>query len=191
MDKKKNSDGVTLVDRYDTFRAPGGIGFRTESLFADVIYFKKRHLSEKAPYWLVRNKLGDDRPCFRDWFLHFEDLSGYEVAMKFLGSKEHWDKMYNASEWFRDAVEEWKVELRARLAARAMEAIQAMVTDPDTPPSQRLSAAKFVVDNLTEKPDKRGRPSREVVSGQLKKEIETIKDSDADWERMTGHHGNA
>jgi len=182
---KLGPDGVTRLERYDKFRSIGTVGWKTSSLFADVPTNSNR---EAAPFWLERNKLGDDRPCFRDWYLHLEDLSGNAVALKFLGCQEHWDQMVKMSPWFREAVEGWRKELQAIFRERAFR--RALEIMGDSPASTSLSAAKFIHEIMKEEqPSKRGRPSKEELSGSLKKAKEAHTQTEEDWARITSIHG--
>jgi hypothetical protein len=140
-----NKDGVTRTERWDKFRAKGQLGWRTTSLFADLDTCPE---PEAAPFWLNRNKLGDERPCFRDWFLHLEDMTGNQVALKFLGSHEHWDVMYAKSKWFTEAVDGWRHELTTTLKQRALNRLLKIMESDNE--AQASSAAKFVYSQMQE-----------------------------------------
>lgn len=177
--------------RWDRFRSVGGLGWKTSSLFADILHNPDR---DNAPFWLDRNKLDDKRPCFREWFLHYKDLTGQKVAMKFLGNYEHWQLMEDRCPWFREAVEQWRVELRAQLKSEAMERLQEIADTAS--PATSLAATKALLEIIDDKPKKqvkRGRPSKSEVASNLKQAMKNSDDTDEDFERITKHleTGNA
>jgi hypothetical protein len=159
-------------------------GFRTRGLFIDV----QRHLRDKeecdnAPYWLERRNItkDDTRPVFKEHYLASLDPTGYETAIKYLGSYEHWEYMLKNCSWFRDAVEGWKGELQARLKSKAIAKIQEIAFSEDR---QALAAAKYLATHDYDKVDGRGRPSKEELRGNLKEAIEATEADKADMERM-------
>lgn len=192
-DKPTNKDGVTGIQRWDTFRAPGPVGWKTVSLFADV---ESCPDPDKAVFWLNRNKLGDDRPCFRDWFLHLEDITGNALANKFLGNAEHWDVMYNRSPWFRESVDQWRVELEGILRQKALTTMLDIMENGTD--SQKLTAAKFLFSHVRDPDDeapkkrKRGRPSKEEIEGHMKNLTSKDESTEEDYLKiLNGDMGNA
>lgn len=186
---KTNKDNVTSIDRWDKFRAKGTVGWRTVSLFADVEICPDK---DEAPFWLNRNKDGDDRPCFRDWFLHLRDMSGNQLALKFLGNQEHWDVMIQKSPWFKEAVQKWRTELAAQLKEEATRKILEIMEDGSH--SQALAAAKFLYSSMEDyededsKPVKRGRPSKEEVKGNLREMSAREQQTEDDLARIKEFH---
>lgn len=187
MTTPTNKDGVTKTERWDKYRAKGQVGWKTTSLFADLETCPQ---PEVAPFWLNRNKTGDDRPCFRDWFLHLEDMTGNQLALKFLGSQEHWDVMYAKSPWFKTAVDEWKAELFVTLKQRALSRLLKIMESDNE--AQASSAAKFIyaqMDHLTGddhevRKSKRGRPSKAELDGHLKNMAQNELNTEEDYRRI-------
>lgn len=192
MTTKTNKDGITKTERWDKFRAQGALGWRTVSLFADVIQRSDPSQMPDAPFWLERNKLGDERPCFRDHFLHYGDPTGNKVALKFLGSQEHWDLMMNKSPWFKEAIDRWKHELEVKTTAEALSRITEIMKDAETKDATALACAKFLVDqNQKKTPAKpgtintRGRPSKAEVTGEKKRMAQLASETEEDYLRIS------
>jgi hypothetical protein len=162
----------------------GPTGYKTRGLFIDV----QRSMREKeeydnAPYWLERRNYtkDDKRPVFKEHFLACLDPTGYETAIKYLGSYEHWEHMMENCPWFRDAVNRWTKELEARIKSKAIAKIQEIAFSDDR---QALAAAKYLATHDYNKVDGRGRPSKEEIRGKLKEAIEVSESDKADMERM-------
>jgi len=171
---------VCFMSIFDITRTSNG--YKTRSLFVDVCkkFFMDEESIKNAPYWLdIKTDLKDPRPSVRDHFLVSEDPTGYETALKFFGCYEHWEFMYSKSDWFKEAVDTWKLELYARLKSKAVRKIRDIAFSDDD--KQALAAAKYLATAEYDKVDGRGRPSAAEVKGKLK---EAVKILDADREDM-------
>lgn len=170
------------VEIWKKTRSP--TGYRTRSLFVDV----QRHMRseediEASLYWLERRNYTDDdtRPVLKEHYLASMDPTGYETAIKFLGSYDHWDYMMKSCAWFRDAVNQWKEELEVRLKSKAIAKIKEIAFSED---KQSLAAAKYIATADYDKVDGRGRPSNVEIRGKLKEAIEISEADKADMERI-------
>ena len=166
---------------YAKWRARGGAGFLTRSLFADVMQDMQIPDSDSAPFWLNRNYLGDKRPVMREHFIVSMDPTGYETAIKFLGCYEHWAVMEKRCPWFRDSLELWKQEIKARQKALAIQKILDIAVGET---SQALAAAKYIATADYDKEDGRGRPSKAEVKGELKRQIKLVEEDEEDAKRI-------
>ncbi len=101
-----------------------------------------------------------------------EDLTEYNFAIDTLGSFIHWETLCKSS-WFKEHVDQWRKELNLKLKARGMKSIiNAATTDENL----SFQAMKYLADNqYLEKGSKRGRPSKEDIKAELKKETEASK----------------
>lgn len=127
--------------------------------------------------------LYEDRPGLisgRKTFVELRDPTGRLWAEKYLGDWNHWLRLLKAP-WFQAALEVWQAELREVLRAEAFQKIYSMMSDVN--PAQALAAAKFIA---TEEIDKHrvGRPSKAVLKGELKREVEKFTVEDEDMERI-------
>lgn len=117
----------------------------------------------------------------RATFLELEDPTGYKWAIQYLKSWKHFVILMR-SDWFKDAVDSWVDELKLILKARA---IQKLVEIASGASPQALQAAKYLAAAEWEKAATgRGRPSREVVKGELAKTMKALRDTQGDAERM-------
>lgn len=115
-------------------------------------------------------------------FIEVADPTGLRWAKKYLGGYEHL-QMLLRSVWFKEAFEAWKHELSLKSEMDALEIIREIAVDQGN--KARFQAAKFIIDYNRKKPaSKRGRPSDEEVTGELKKEVEARKSILSDAERI-------
>tara|TARA_R110002020_G_scaffold69249_1_gene180306 strand:- start:444 stop:815 length:372 start_codon:yes stop_codon:yes gene_type:complete len=118
-------------------------------------------------------------------------MSGNSIALKFLGTQEHWDVMYEKSSWFTEAVDSWRQELAAQIKEQATRKMLEIMEDGSA--SQALAAAKFLYSSMEEyepeaqKP-KRGRPSKEEIKGHLKQATAKDTATEEDLERIRSLH---
>lgn len=160
-------------------------GFKTRSLFVDICkrFFMDDDVINAAPYWLdVKTNTSDGRPSVREHFLVSEDPTGYETAMKFFGCYEHWEFMYNKSDWFKEAVDTWRTELYTKLKSKAVKKIRDIAFEEEN--SQSLAAAKYLATAEYDKVDGRGRPTTAEVKGALKKAVQIADADREDMERI-------
>lgn len=172
-----------------SFRASNG-HWRKRDLFVDVI----RHFAETdrglpeefAPYWLNK-KLDpqDKRPILRDLFIEAGDPVGVKFAKKYLGGWDHFQALLKCT-WFSKVYQEWQIELRANIKANALQKIQEISEEGS---AQSLAAAKYLANGeYTEEGKasaKRGRPSKEEVQGELKRQVKALTQAEEDFNRMT------
>lgn len=158
----------------------------TKSLFADV---PSSHIDglqdEEAPYWLSECDIeGDKRPVFKDEFLRLRDATGVKLAHKYLASFEHLQRLLECH-WFKSQWDLWVKELYAILKQEALERIEEISKEGS---AQSLSAAKYIADMVSGEsatPKKRGRPSSEEVSGELKNQVRQLTKAEEDYNRLT------
>lgn len=157
-------------------------GLRTRSLFVDVLKkgFASIEEQDNAIYWLdYKMDVKDKRPSIREHYIVCMDPTGYETAIKYFNTYDHWDYMYKNCTWFKESVDTWKTEIQAKMKSRALKVIQEIANNPED--KQALAASKYLANAEYDKVDNRGRPSAEVVKGKLK---EAIQIADADREDM-------
>jgi hypothetical protein len=152
----------------------------TQSLFYEVM--QGQHISKwvyKPVFTLFEPKEGYIS-CQRT-FVELGDPTGYEWAMKYLKSWNHWKRLMEC-QWFKDAYEQWCAELHAKNQADAIRRIQEIAT---TESPQALPANRYIAEQGWKKPtSKRGRPSAEELTGELKRAARAQQEHDDDMARI-------
>ncbi len=156
-------------------------------LFVDVLRrFAEAHREfdeSKCPYWLNKKIDEDDtRPILRELFIQTGDTVGIKFANKYLGGWEHFQALLKC-EWFSKAIQDWTIELKAMIKAKALERIQEIAEEGS---AQSLQANKYLAnEEYDEASSKRGRPTKEEVTGELKRQVKAVTQADEDYNRMT------
>ncbi len=148
-------------------------------------YYTAQLFYERYTRMPVEKKVGSPKFTLHrniDGFINFgaryvalEDPTGYKVTQELLnGEYAHWVTLME-QKWFRDAKAVWDKELDAKLMARGLDSIMQIARgdDEEVKPPVRLQAAKFLATRgyvLPEQKSNRGRPTKEEVEGELKRE---------------------
>jgi hypothetical protein len=127
----------------------------------------------------------------RKEYLRDMDPSGYKTAVRLLESYEHW-QMLLRTKWFAAAKEMWDKELAAKLEAEATDTLRGIMNDvgDNVKTSERITAAKALLGKaktIGKQPVEskgRGRPSKEEVEGELKREAQLNKEEQEDLARI-------
>jgi hypothetical protein len=114
-------------------------------------------------------------------YIEMEDVTEYDFAIATLGSYKHWERVLE-SPIIRPHIDQWRKELNLKLKARAMRSIIKSATEDE---KLSFQAMKYLADNeYLEKKNKRGRPSKEEVKAELRKEVQVNKTLQDDAERI-------
>lgn len=147
-------------------------------------------LFEESKTILPPFTLNTDKPGlinFGKKYMEYGDVTGYKVTMELFKDYSYWDFLMRSS-WFREAKEGWDRAIHAKQISIATDALNDIAKNEED--KGRLSAAKFLFDNglkgLGLGPAKRGRPSKEEVEGQMKKDAASIKEIEDDLKRIRG-----
>jgi hypothetical protein len=128
--------------------------YRTASLFKESSFTIKSK-EKYPPLFTLKPRDTDGLISMGKVFLELEDPTGYQVAIRLLGSYDHW-KVLCKSKWFTPHLQDWEEELEIKLQSQALVKIKEIAAGET---SQAIQAAKFLNDKGW-KP-KRGRPSKE------------------------------
>lgn len=156
----------------------------TRSLFADHDYANPDVI--EAPFTLTQDMPG--KVNAHKTFVAMGDPTGYDWAIKYLGSYEHWEFLMRVP-WFKEWHQKASRELHAKMRSSAIKEIQDISRNAGSD-SQRLAAAKYLAERPYEKSDidkkaaKRGRPSNAEKKGALNEAIRLDKETEADLERV-------
>lgn len=157
--------------------------FQTKGLFYETT------LPDERPYfgtkWTLKEKdlvIGDKTyTSMKRIYLEMEDVTEYDFAIATLGSYKHWERLVE-SPIIRKHIDQWRKELNLKLKARAMKSIIKSATEDE---KLSFQAMKYLADNeYLDRKSKRGRPSKEEVSAELRKEVEISKTFRDDAERI-------
>lgn len=158
-------------------------GYQTKGLFYETTLPDER--PEFGTSWTLKEKdliVGDKiYRSMKRVYLDMEDVTEYDFAMATLGSYKHWERLVE-SPIIRKHIDQWRKELNLKLKARAMKAIINAATVDE---KSSFQAMKYLADNeYLDKKAKRGRPSKEEVSAELRREVEINKTFKDDAERI-------
>lgn len=158
-------------------------GYQTKGLFYETTLPDER--PEFGTSWTLKEKdliVGDKTyRSMKRIYLDMEDVTEYDFAMATLGSYKHWERLVE-SPIIRKHIDQWRKELNLKLKARAMKAIINAATVDE---KSSFQAMKYLADNeYLDKKAKRGRPSKEEVSAELRREVEINKTFKDDAERI-------
>ena len=119
-------------------------------------------------------------PSFRRLFLEIADPTGYRQAKELLGGWEHWLALCS-SKWFSDYIDPILQELEIKLRSEAILAVYLIMTKGE---KSALPAAKIFMDgDFLEKRGK-GRPSKQEIQAEVKKQARISERVKADAERI-------
>lgn len=105
-------------------------------------------------------------------YVAMEDVTEYDFAQATLGSYKHWERLLE-SPIIRPHIDQWRKELNLKLKARAMKSIIKAATEDE---KLSFQAMKYLADNdYLDKKSKRGRPSKDELKAELRKEVQSNK----------------
>lgn len=116
-------------------------------------------------------------------YLQMQDPTEANFADEYLGGWTHWEHMLTKNQWFLPYVEEWRKALRAKLASIG---VSYMINEVVNEGKSAMQAARFLVNNgwLEGTQAKRGRPSKEEVKGELKKQTQDQEGTVLEFSRI-------
>ena len=157
--------------------------FQTKGLYYELTLPEDR--KEMGTSWTLKeHDLQADGKTYKSMkklYIEMEDVTEYDFAMVALGSFKHWERV-TESPIIRPHINQWRKELNLKLKARAMRSIIKAATEDE---KLSFQAMKYLADNeYLDKAGKRGRPSKEDVKAELRKEVEDSKTFRDDAERI-------
>lgn len=134
---------------------------------------------------MVRPTIKKDLPELRKKFLEYKDPTGYKLAMEYFGDFKGLQRFLK-QKYFKNIWDGWQEELRAEIKSTALARIQEIAQEGS---AQSLVAAKYLangeyIEGIDTK--KRGRPTTEEVTGELKRQVKAVETRQNDYNRMTG-----
>lgn len=167
--------------------------WRTRSLFVDVGKVARGGDNEHDPanaFYYLFDKDDEDqtdpRPHLKTLYLDLRDITGLKMAKQHLAGWAHFQALLKCT-WFQPIWKEWQAEMAAQMKSEAMEVIKTIMAEGTT---QSFAAAKYIANEEYNGKEgntsKRGRPSKEEVEGELKKQVSKISKTEEDYNRMMG-----
>lgn len=174
------SDNKSLISRPDTsvFRDVQG-RFRTQSLFVEYKY------GEYPPIFTLSTEDKDGCISMYRKYIEIGDPTEYQVAMKLLGSWEHWE-LLSSRTWFKPHIDLWRRDLDRKRKSDLVFKVQDLA-DNASNEAVRSSAIKWLEERTTTQPKhspKRGRPSKVEIENKLKDELDDLATINNDAKRL-------
>jgi hypothetical protein len=116
-------------------------------------------------------------------YVESEDPTGYKISQELLDGYRLWSLLMKSS-WFIAAKKMWDEELDARLTSKGLNKMQEILENGG--PAQQAVAAKYFADReyRKDKTKSRGRPSKEEVAAEVRKEASFSRTISEDFERI-------
>lgn len=166
---------------------------RIKSLFLETSKISDTWTPYFTPIWTLRDrrvKLSPSHhlvsrypdgwvPSFREAYMAISDPTEYLVGTQLLGDYTHWLRLARCK-WLKPYLERWRAELATKLESEAIQAVRATMALQEG--SSALQAARYLADKIS--PPKRGRPSKEEIEGQLKKDAQAALEHNEDAQRL-------
>jgi len=179
---------LNRLNRLNKFKNKQTNSWRTRDMFVDIVRNPSINTDnfseEECLYWLEdRQDQEDSRPVLRELFIELGDYTGYKLAKEYLGGYPHLERLLKCA-WFAKCFNKWKEELFINTKAKALEKI---VEISQTEGASALAASKYLANGeyLEGLETKRGRPSKEELKGELKRQVEAVSSTNEDFKRMT------
>lgn len=165
--------------KLDKSRLKSGNNLLTQALFLETNGWSR----DKAVY-----TLGDEDIVHKDKVIYsirrlyvaMEDIHEYAFANKYFYSWAHWQRLLK-SPIVSPHIEEWRKELEAKITSRNLKRMEDLAAEGNP------QAIKYMANrgwNGEPVPRKRGRPSKDEVTGELKRQAKESDVFESDWDRI-------
>lgn len=157
----------------------------TRSLFLELSYTKNDR--SMVQYTLRDEDHPDGYKSLYKLYIEEEDPTEYIFASKYLESYDHWMMICEAS-WFQEEAVRWRRDLAQKLKARAMTIVKT-VAESDGHKNQ-FEAVKILLNGGWDRKEPKtkgpGRPTKEAIKGELRRQAEEDKELQEDFKRVKG-----
>ena len=169
-----------MADSAETFATPDRslltdvMGrFRTVSLFRETCY----GIKDASPIWTLKEVDPQGKlPSLRRLYLSTGDPTEYDFANLCFGSWRHLEHL-KSLKWFMDYLGEYRAEMEIMLRSKGIRDLKLQAIGGSTPAAKFLASAEW-------KGSRRGRPSKEEVEGELKREARLEREIGEDATRV-------
>lgn len=157
-----------------------GSNLLTQALFLETNGWSR----DKAVYTLGEEDIvHGDKVIYavRRLYVDMEDVHEYKFANTYFYSWSHWQRLLR-SPIIRPHIDEWRAELEAKLTSRNLKRMEELAAEGNQ------QAIKYMANKgwngEAAAPKKRGRPSKDEVSGELKRQAKEEDVFASDWSRI-------
>lgn len=156
----------------------------TNSRYLKGLFFETSRNIDSVVYTL-KDREHNGFPSLYELYMKADDDTEYSFAIENLDGWEHWEMLQRCS-WFQPYIERWRKELFLKRTSKLLKNIQAEANDPKS--KNHFNANKLLLDREWEgkvpSSKKRGRPSKDELSAELKQELDDVKRQTADLDRL-------
>jgi|TARA_R110000796_G_scaffold104371_1_gene214207 hypothetical protein len=159
------------------FTTKGG-NFITQALFLELSYNDTRY----SIYTLDdddKEFKGETYYSLKKLYLLCDDVTEYTFATTWLGGWQHWQRLLEKTTSLHPYIESWREELEVKLRSQGLLGVLESASNGN------YNAQKYLTDKGWD--TKRGRPSKEEVSGEKKKKAMIKSEVDEDAQRIGLH----
>lgn len=110
-----------------------------------------------------------------------DDLTEYTFANKYFENWDHWEVISN-TEWLKPFLVKWRKELKLKIESVALKNIVDEARNKNS--RNKFTASKTILDRLAKDKPVRGRPSKDEVSRELKRQTFAERELAADLKRV-------
>ncbi len=148
--------------------------WRTMSIFLE------HNVTKMESVWTLKPYPSKGLPSAHELYLEIADPTEYAFANALLGSWAHWQRLLECN-WFLPYVEAWRDELEIKLRSEAVQNINT-ISKGSSPGA--LNASRWLAEKgWSEK--KRGRPSKQDIASERRKQAAISSEVASDLERIT------
>jgi len=126
------------------------------------------HEVDGVTYWSLRKK-----------FVDCEDPTEYEFANKWLGGWQHWLELQKCEE-IAEHIDSWREERDVKMRSKGVRKLVELASAEEA----SFQAAKWLADKGWEEKQKKGRPSKQDIAKETKKQVSSNNRVNADLERI-------
>jgi len=167
-----------MEDQVNPFRNPVNFSRYLKGLFYETTS------NPSTALYTLKDRDTKGYPSLYRLYMEANDDTEYLFATANLDGWEHWEMLCRCT-WFEPYVSRWRKELYLKKTALHLKNIEAEAKDPKS--KNHFAANKLLLDREWEgkvPKSKRGRPSNEEVTGELKREAQDAKRQADDLQRI-------
>jgi hypothetical protein len=136
----------------------------------------------KTYYSLSTHDHPEGYPSLYRLYMQEEDVLEFRFAEKYFESYDHWVLITKAS-WMSPLIKRWRRHLEAKIRAAAFRKVLDISTDDGS--KEQFKALTLLLKGGWKLPtDSRGRPSKDEIDAEIKKQTSLDGQTDADYDRI-------
>lgn len=164
----------------DKSRLTGGGNLLTQALFYELNGYNK----DTAVYTLADNDMEHNGVviyAIKNLYVNMEDIHEYDFATTYFSSWKHWQRLLDSPR-VRPYIDTWREELEMKIRSRNIKRMEELASSGDRQAIKYLADKGWVLEQPTAR--KRGRPSKDEVTGELKNQAADAKRVADDYTRI-------